>query len=198
MPASVGVALPGIEIKMTDDGELLTRSPSVMLGYWNNAEATANVIDTHGWLHTGDRVSIENDHIYITGRLKEIIVLANGEKLPPTDMEMCIELDSLFDHALVIGEGRPYLSALLVLNPGVCEQLAIDPDDTSEQFETTLIKRISGLLDSFPGYAKIRRVACIREPWTVDNGLLTPTLKVRRSRIMRQYSEVVEALYAGH
>lgn len=198
VPASVGVTLPGIEVKIGADGELFSRSPSVMLGYWNNAKATSEVIDGDGWLHTGDQVRIEDHHIFITGRLKEIIVLANGEKVPPADMEMCIGLDNLFDQVLVIGEGRPYLSALVILNQEICEQLSIDPEDTSEQAETRLINRISGHLDSFPGFAQIRHVASIREPWTVDNGLLTPTLKARRGRILKQYAEVVESLYVGH
>lgn len=198
IPASVGIPLPGIEVKVTANDELLTRSPSVMLGYWNNRKATAEIIDDEGWLHTGDKVKIEDGHVFITGRIKEIIVLANGEKVPPADMEMCISLDSLFDLSLVIGEGRPYLSALVVLNPEICEQLSIDPEDSSEEMERRLINRIAGHLGSFPGYAKIRRVSIIKEPWSIDNGLITPTLKLRRSRILEQYAEVVESLYEGH
>ncbi len=198
LPASVGLTLPGIEIKVSADDELLCRSPSVMLGYWNNPSATAEIIDKEGWLHTGDKVKIADDHVFITGRKKEIIVLANGEKVPPADMEMCVSLDNLFEQVIVIGEGRPYLSALVILNSKICEELSIDPYDTDQNLENRLIKRISQQLDSFPGYAKIRRVAVINEPWTVENGLITPTLKIRRTRILEHYGDRVNSLYEGH
>ena len=198
LPASVGLTLPGIEIKVSADDELLCRSPSVMLGYWNNPSATAEIIDKEGWLHTGDKVKIADDHVFITGRKKEIIVLANGEKVPPADMEMCISLDNLFEQVIVIGERRPYLSALVILNSEICEELSIDPHDTDQNLENRLIKRISQQLDSFPGYAKIRRVAVINEPWTVENGLITPTLKIRRTRILEHYGDRVNSLYEGH
>ena len=198
LPASVGVNLPGFEIKIGADDELLCRSPSVMLGYWNNPSATAEIIDSEGWLHTGDKVKIEDGHIFITGRIKEIIVLANGEKVPPADMEMCIALDSLFEQVIIIGEGRPYLSALVTLNPEICEQLSIDLNDPDEALELRLIKRISQQLDSFPGYAKIRRVSILNEPWTIENGLMTPTLKIRRMRILEHYADRINLLYEGH
>jgi long-chain acyl-CoA synthetase len=198
LPASVGVPLPGLEVRIGADDELLCRSPSVMLGYWNNPKATAEVIDAEGWLHTGDKVRMQDNRIFITGRIKEIIVLANGEKVPPADMEMCIGLDQLFEHALVIGEGRPYLSALVVLNRDRCRELSIDPEDQSEAMQQRLLERITGRLDSFPGYARIRRVAVIREPWTIDNGLMTPTMKTRRNQILARYADAVESLYQGH
>jgi len=198
LPASVGLPLPGLEIKVGTDDELLCRSPSVMLGYWNDLKATAAVIDAEGWLHTGDKVRIEQDHIFITGRIKEIIVLANGEKVPPADMEMCIGLDKLFEQVLVIGEGRPYLSALVVLNRDECSKLSIDPDGRGEALEQRLLERIAKQLDSFPGYAKIRRLAVIPEPWSIDNNLMTPTMKIRRNQILSRFNEVVESLYRGH
>ncbi|MBL3526519.1 MAG: long-chain fatty acid--CoA ligase [gamma proteobacterium endosymbiont of Lamellibrachia anaximandri] len=198
VPASVGRVLPGIETKIGENDELLSRSPSVMLGYWNNPEATSDVVDSEGWLHTGDKVRIENEHIFITGRLKEIIVLANGEKVPPADMEMCIDLDALFEQAMVIGEGKPFLTALIVLNKEACKAESIDPTDSSEQQLELLTARVASHLGSFPGYARIRRIALVQEPWTPENGLITPTLKLRRSRILEQHSAEVETLYSGH
>ena len=132
VPASVGYALPGIEVSISEADELLTRSPCVMLGYWRNEAATKKILDEEGWLHTGDKASISADgHMSITGRLKDIIVLANGEKVPPGDMENAIALDELVDQVLVIGEGRPYLSALLVPNleavARVVAKLQLDP-----------------------------------------------------------------------
>jgi long-chain acyl-CoA synthetase len=189
VPASVGPPLSGVEIMIGENEELLSRSPSVMLGYWKNQSATDEIIDSEGWLHTGDKVRVDsNNHIYITGRLKEIIVLSNGEKVPPADMESAIQLDPLFEQTLVIGEGKPYLAALIVLNPERKESL------TNEE----LLARVSQQLRSFPGYATVRRVTVIEEPWTVDNSLFTPTLKPRRTKIMARYEEEIKAMYAGH
>ena len=116
-PGSVGVPLNGVELRIGEQDELLAKTPGMMLGYWNNHVATAEVIDKDGWLHTGDQARIENGHVYITGRIKDILVLSNGEKIPPADMELAICLAPEIDQALIIGEGKPYLSAILVLTP---------------------------------------------------------------------------------
>lgn len=206
IPASVGIPLPGVEVRIGARDELLTRSPSVMLGYWNNPEATAQTIDADGWFHTGDCVRIEDEHIFITGRIKEIIVLANGEKVPPGDMESAIALDSLFLQSMVIGEGRPYLTALAVLDRKEYAELAgtqgLSPDIAAERrsdkLQELLVQRIAHRLRDFPGYAKIRRVAVIEKPWTVENAYMTPTLKLRRAKILEAFGDEVERLYAGH
>jgi long-chain acyl-CoA synthetase len=206
VPASIGIALPGVEVKIAEHNELLTRSPSVMLGYWNSPEATRQAVDPDGWLHTGDQARREGDHLFITGRLKEIIVLANGEKVPPADMEMAIVLDDLFEQVMVIGEGKPYLTALVVLNRDryreLAPQLGLDPDDPAalhgEKLEQALVQRIGDRLHSFPGFAQLYRVAVLEQPWSVENGLMTPTLKLRRSRILEAYRAEAQALYAGH
>ena len=124
-PASLGEPLRGMEVRIGENDELLTRSPCVMLGYWNHEAATRDIIDAEGWLRTGDKVEISaQGHVTITGRIKEIIVLSNGEKVPPNDMENAIALDELVDQVLVIGEGRPYLSALVVPNPEAFARVA--------------------------------------------------------------------------
>lgn len=202
-PFSVGMPVHGIEVKLTEQNELLTRGPCVMRGYWNNDEATRDVIDEEGWLHTGDVAEIRDNHIYITGRLKEIIVLANGEKVPPIDMEMAIALDDLFDQVLVIGEGKPCLTALVTLNedayPKIASILSLGLDDDgrihNEKVNNFLIGRIAEQLHAFPGYAKIKNVAICPEPWTVENGLMTPTLKLRRNRIHEAYTDLIESMY---
>ncbi len=203
-PASVGVPLRGIEVKIGEDDELLVKSPGVMLGYWNNHAATAKMIDSDGWLHTGDQARIDNNHIHITGRLKDILVLSNGENVPPSDMELAIALDPLFEQVLVIGEGCPYLSALVVLNadlwPGFAQDCGLNPLDpdslSNSRVVSEALSRIKSAVKDFPGYAKIRRVALMLEPWTVENGLLTPTLKVKRSQITEKYTAEIKALYA--
>ncbi len=203
-PGSVGVPLNGVEVRIGDNEELQVKTPGMMQGYWNNHVATAEIIDADGWLHTGDQSRIENGHIYITGRIKDILVMSNGEKIPPMDMELAICLLPAVDQALVIGEGESWLAAILVLNPEEWPRLAkrhgLDPDAEDslkdQKLHADLLKGIRKALKDFPGYAKIRRVILTREPWSVDNGLLTPTLKVKRAKVLEQFADDVRALYA--
>ncbi len=206
IPESIGIPIPGVETKIGSHNELLTRSPSVMLGYWNDAEATRRVIDSDGWLHTGDQVRRSGKHLFITGRLKEIIVLANGEKVPPADMEMAIALDGLFEQVMIVGEGKPYLAALVVLNPDhycvLAKDLGLNPADKGslhdDRLKQALVARVGKQLSGFPGYAQVYAVTALEQPWSVDNGMLTPTMKLRRNRIFDRYHEECEALYTGH
>jgi long-chain acyl-CoA synthetase len=203
-PGSVGVPLNGVEVRIGDNEELQVMTPGRMQGYWNNHVATAEIIGADGWLHTGDQARIENGHIYITGRLKDILVMSNGEKIPPMDMELAICLLPEVDQALVIGEGESWLAAILVLNPEewprLAKRLGLDPDAAESlqdnKLHAELLKGIKGTLKDFPGYAKIRRVILTRDAWTVDNGLLTPTLKVKRARVLKQFADDIRALYA--
>jgi len=204
-PASIGAVLPGIEIGFGENGVLLVRGPNVMLGYWNNPEATAKVKSADGWLDTGDQARIEDGLLYITGRIKEIIVMANGEKVPPVDMELAIQLDPLLEQALVIGEGKPYLGALVALadeewaRVAAAEGLPADPHgEGRERAEKLVLSRIAAQLRAFPGYAQVRRVAILRDKWTVDNGLLTPTLKPKRAKILEANRDRVAEIYKGH
>ena len=205
VPSSIGQALPGIEVKIGDNDELLTRSRCVMRGYWQNEEATRAMIDADGWLHTGDQASVDaNGYYTIIGRIKDIIVLNNGEKVPPADMESAILLDPLFEQVMVVGEGKPYLAALTVLNEDHWQAFAatldVDPRHPAALRDPRVIKaltrRIAHHLEHFPGYAQIRRMHLELKPWTVDDGLLTPTLKVRRNQVLDRYRAVVEAMYA--
>jgi long-chain acyl-CoA synthetase len=205
LPASIGQPMPGIEVKIGDDDELLTRSRCVMRGYWKDEAATRAMIDSEGWLHSGDVASVDDQgHYAIVGRIKDIIVLSNGEKVPPTEMESAIQLDPLFEQVMVVGEGRPYLTALAVLNEAHWQDFAagleVDPDDPATlrnpKVLKALVRRAAGHLKHFPGYAHVRRLMPELKPWTVDDGLLTPTLKIRRSQILERYRAVVEAMYA--
>jgi long-chain acyl-CoA synthetase len=203
-PGSVGRAIPGVAVKVGDNDELLARGPGNMLGYWNNHKATAQTIDAEGWLHTGDQARIsQTGHIYITGRIKDILVLSNGEKVPPADIESAIQSDELFDQALLIGEGESYLSALLVLNSdkwfSLAKQLKLDAMDSeslsSKALQQFVVQRLRTLLHDFPAYAKIRRVSLTLEPWTVENGLLTPTMKVKRAKVIEHHQNDIRAMY---
>ncbi len=203
-PFSIGKPLPGIEIKITDQGELCTKSDCVMLGYFNNQRATNEVIDAEGWLHTGDLVSISDEgYLYITGRIKDIIVLANAEKVSPQDMETAICADPLFDQAMIVGEAKPFLSALLVLSEvewkNLAKKLELDRNNSEGLKESAvhkyIIKRISKCLNEFPGYAQVRRVSLYLEPWSIENGLLTPTLKTKRPQLLKTFAEDIESMY---
>lgn len=205
-PKSVGPPLSDVEVRIGEHNELLVRSPGVMLGYWDNPKATSEAIDPEGWLHTGDQARIEEGRIFITGRIKEIIVLANGEKIPPGEMEIAINVDPLFDQVMVIGEGKPYLSALIVLNPEYWAELArhldLDPNSEESLKNPAVIEQVLQQIDErtqqFPGYARIRQVALTSEYWTVENGLATATLKARRKQVMQHYHSEINALYEGH
>ncbi|HET7764400.1 MAG TPA: long-chain fatty acid--CoA ligase [Burkholderiales bacterium] len=181
VPESVGAPLDNVEARIAKSGELLVRGPSVMKGYWNNPEASAKSLEG-GWLHTGDLAEIRDGRIFIRGRLKDVLVLSNGEKLPPQDVELAILGDQTFEQAVLIGEGRPFLTLVTV---------------TRETDEKRLIQRANERLKEFPRYVRIRRVVASREPWTVDNGMLTPTLKVRREKVQKEFGEQIERAYAG-
>ena len=206
-PSSVGLPLPGVEVRIDEQGALLVKGQNVMLGYWNNAEATRAMIDADGWLNSGDIASIsESGHITITGRLKEIIVMSNGEKISPADMEQAILRDRLFDLVMVYGEGRPYLTALAVVNPAGWAHLAQEvgvradmPESLHDpRIEQQVLQRIADQIKEFPGYAMVRRVLLLTEPWSVDNGLLTPTLKVKRGSVVERFAKEIDQLYQGH
>jgi len=206
-PETVGQPLPGVEVMLAAENELLVRGPNVMSGYWGNPEATAATIDSQGWLHTGDQATIaDSGHITITGRLKEIIVLANGEKVAPAELEMALATDRLFEQTMVVGDGRPYLIALLVLNEAewlrLANRLGLNAADDSildsKHVEEALLERIAPRLSHFPGYARIRRVHAGLTPWSVQEGLITATLKLRRKQLLERYADEIEALYAGH
>ncbi|MFZ1766467.1 MAG: long-chain fatty acid--CoA ligase, partial [Candidatus Nitrotoga sp.] len=176
-PSSVGLPLPGVEVRIGEQGALLVKGQNVMLGYWNNAEATRAMIDADGWLNSGDIASIsESGHITITGRLKEIIVMSNGEKISPADMERAILRDRLFELVMVYGEGRPYLTALAVVNAAGWAHLAQEagvradmPESLHDpRIEQQALQRIADQIKEFPGYAKINRVLLLTEPWSVD------------------------------
>ena len=182
VPESVGMPLDNVEVRIAADGELLARGPSIMKGYWNNPEASAKSLDREGWLHTGDLAEIRDGRIFIRGRLKDVLVLSNGEKLPPQDVELAILGDGVFEQGILIGEGRPFLTLVAV---------------TRETDERSLIRRANDRLKEFPGYIRVRRVVATREPWTVENGLLTPTLKVKRDRVQGKFSAEIERAYAA-
>lgn len=204
LPASIGKPIIHCEVRIGENNELLARGPNIMLGYWKNPEATAAALDSEGWLHTGDTARIGAEgRVYITGRIKDIIVLATGEKLPPADMEAAINEDPLFDQSLVVGEGKSFLSAIVVLNEkfwrSYAQHKGFDESIPSAEAAIDAFKiRIARRITEFPGYAKVYGVVAVTDAWTVENGLMTPTLKIKRAQVLERYAEELDAIYTKH
>ena len=204
-PSSIGIPLHGVEVRIAENNELQSKSESVMLGYWKNEEATKEIFTDDGWLKTGDLARIEDNHLYITGRIKEILVLSNGEKVPPVDIEIAICIDSLFEQAIVIGEGKPFLAAIIVLDKEqwipIAESFDLNPDDknslTNSQLRNYVVKRVANCLSDFPGYVQIRQVTLSLEPWTDENFFLTAAMKVRRKTLLEHFDNDINRMYEG-
>jgi long-chain acyl-CoA synthetase len=181
-PDSVGPPLPGVDVKIADGGELLARGGNVMRGYWRNEEATRASIDAEGWLHTGDIAEIRDKRIYIRGRVKDILVMSNGEKLPPQDVEFALLHDPIFEQVMLVGEGRPFLTLLAV---------------TQDGDEQSLLAHANERLKDFPRWVRIRHCIATRDPWSIENGLLTPTLKLKRPLVLAKFKDALDAVYAA-
>ncbi len=199
-PHSVGLVLDGIEVRLGENDELLVRGPSVMLGYWRKPDETRRVKDADGWLHTGDQARVENGRITITGRIKDILVTSTGEKIAPVDLETAILADPLFEQALVVGEQRPFLAALVVLNAKAWAQekqrLAASGKQGEAAERAALLARITAAVKAYPSYATPRAVWWTLEPWTIGAGLLTPTLKNKRPALEHRFADEIAKIYA--
>ncbi|MBV8250450.1 MAG: long-chain fatty acid--CoA ligase [Comamonas sp.] len=202
-PETVGRVLPGVEVRIGEDQELQVRGSIVMKGYWNRPEDTARTFTADGWLKTGDQAAIEDGRIRIKGRIKEIIVTSTGEKVPPNDLEQAIMVDPLFEQVFAVGEDRPFIACVAVVNAGewkdLAQSLGLDPaQDASLQHsavERAVLARIEKQTASFARYAVPRAIHLVREAWTVDNGLMTPTLKLKRKNLMAYYEAAIEQMY---
>lgn len=206
VPSSVGQAIQGVEVRIGEADGLEVRGANVMQGYWNNEAATKATFTVDGWLKTGDVVKIDAFvRITITGRIKEIIVLSNGEKVPPGDIESAIQRDPLFEQVMVVGEGKAYLSVLAVVNYERWVEAVKERDLPNDwpsglvqpQARAFALNRVAQQMKSFPGYTKIRKIALLHDPWTIENGLLTPTLKIKRNVVLQHNIAEYEKLYEG-
>ncbi|HEX8390898.1 MAG TPA: long-chain fatty acid--CoA ligase [Longimicrobium sp.] len=205
---SVGRPIPGVEVRIADgSGEILTRGPHVMKGYWNNDEATREAVDADGWFHTGDIGEITDDgFLRITDRLKNIIVTAGGKNVAPAPMENLVAMSTFVAQAVIIGDRRAFPVLLVVpefenLRPWAAAQgiTATDRDAlcAEPRVRAFMEKEALGGLAEFAKYERPKKVAVIPHEFTVDNGMLTPTLKVRRKAVEKEYSAVIEEMYAG-
>ena len=200
LPGSAGRPLYGLEVKLGERSELIVRSPAVMQGYWQNEQATAQALSPDGWLRTGDIAEIRNGSIFITGRLKEILVLSTGEHVPPSALEAAIQNDPLFEQVCIIGDQRPCVLAILVLNREswllLARDLTIDPADLNVSVATdAILSRISAQTRGLPPTWQVRATLATATPWTIDDGSLTPTLKVKRRVIEERFKKQIDSLY---
>jgi long-chain acyl-CoA synthetase len=202
---TVGPPIPGIEVRIADDGEVLTRGPHVMKGYWNNPRATAEAI-RDGWLHTGDLGALDADgFLSITGRKKELLVLSSGKKVIPSEVEGCLLTDPCFDQVVVYGEGRKFLSALVVPRWDNLRRTLRDAGTAVDGPEEALTKhpavmallekRMATALADLAPWERPKRFVLLTRPFSVAADELTVSLKLRRNIIFEHYRGELEALY---
>jgi long-chain acyl-CoA synthetase len=202
---TVGQAQPGVEIKIAPDGEILGRGPNIAHGYFKKPEATAEVFLPDGWFATGDVGAIDADgFLSITDRKKDLIVTAGGINIAPQNIENLLKTDPLISQVLVHGDKRPYPVALVTLNGAELDAFAREQaipvaDPAAVVKDPKVVERVSRSIEArnaqLQSYARIKRFAILPEDFTVDNGLLTPTLKVKRKAISEQNRELLDSLY---
>ena len=202
---SVGRALPGVEIKLAPDGEILGRGGNIAQGYFKKPEATREVFLPDGWFATGDIGRLDKDgYLFITDRKKDLIVTAGGMNIAPQNIENLLKGDPFISQAMVHGDRRPYPVALITLNPEEVakfarEQGIMASDPTVLAKHPKIVERVQRTIDAknseLQSYAKVKKFTILPEDFTVDNGALTPTLKVKRKVISERYRAALDALY---
>ena len=202
---SVGKIIPDTQVKIAEDGEILARGPQIMLGYYNNDEATREVLNEDGWLHTGDIGHLDADgYLFITDRKKDIIVTAGGKNIAPQPMENRLCLDKLVTQAVVIGDRRQFLTVLLVPNFELLEDWAgqnglqglpaaemLDKPEVLQLYQDLLDK----VNEELPGFNQIKKFTLLPREFTLEDGELTPTMKIKRFAINKRYAEVIGRMY---
>lgn len=200
---AVGRPGPGIGVKLADDDELLINGEDVFLGYYKQPELTAEVLDSDGWLKTGDIAKIDDDgFVYITGRKKDIIITAGGKNISPAPMEDTIETCPIVSHAVVLGDGKPFVSALIELDEsmtrtwlsdhGMQEQMPMDEIITNEAVRSYIQQFIDKANGKVSRAESVRKFVIVRDEFTQDAGTLTPSMKVIRPGVLKKYDDIIE------
>ena len=180
---TVGPPFKGNEVKIAEDGEILVKGENVMLGYWNNKEETDKVLKD-GWLHTGDIGVFENNYLKITDRKKDILITPGGDNISPIKIENELINSEIIDQAIVYGDNKPYLVALLVLN-----------DEKKSSTEEEIKQEIEKVNKKLSKIENIKKFFTINEKFSIENRMLTPTLKLKRFKIVQKYKNFFEKLY---
>lgn len=204
-PATVGTPLPCVQVRIGAQQELQVRGAIVMKGYWKRPEATAAAFTEDGWLRTGDQAELVHGRVRLLGRIKEIIVTSTGEKISPADVEGALLADPLVEQVMLLGDHRPYVAAMVVLHAETWDlwaaQQGWDANDPATlelpAVVQAVLQRLQRQSTEFPRYAQPRAVLLLREPWTVENALLTPTLKIKRQQLLARYAEQINRLYGA-
>ncbi|MEU5083796.1 MULTISPECIES: AMP-dependent synthetase/ligase [Streptomyces] len=200
---TVGRPLPGVEIRIADDGEILTRGAAVFAGYLDNPEATAEVM-TDGWLRTGDLGELDADgYLTVTGRKKDLIITATGKNIAPSALENALRLSPHISQAVVIGDRRPHLAVLVTLDPDTVTAWATEHNIPGTWPELARHPEVKALVQAeldkanarFPPVARARALAVLDRDFTVEDGTLTPSLKVRRNQVATRYAALIDTLY---
>ena len=201
---TVGRPIPGTSVRVGDDGELLFKGGQVFAGYWQNDTATSEAIDRDGWFHTGDVGEVDDEgFVRITGRKKEIIVTAGGKNVAPAVLEDRLRAHLLVDQCLVVGDGQPFIAAIVTIDretlPGWAEHHGKSGDLRRLVDDQDLVAAIqSGVDEANKAVSKaeaIRKFTIITDEWTEEGGQLTPSLKLKRSVVLRESRGNVDALY---
>lgn len=202
---TVGKPIPGVEIKIAEDGEILAKGPNIMKGYFNNPQATAEAIDKDGWFHTGDIGLFDSlGHLMITDRKKHLFVSSGGKNIAPQPIENLFLQSKYIDQFVLLGDGRMFLSALIVPEFEILKDYARSVGiSVSKDSELTLSSEIRKLYESeiqklqkdLPHYERVRRFELLPQPLTVENGEITPTLKVKRKVVEQKYAMLIEKMY---
>ncbi|NND82357.1 MAG: long-chain fatty acid--CoA ligase [Gammaproteobacteria bacterium] len=203
LPGSIGLPLRGVQVRIGNNDELLVKGESVMRGYWQNPDATEDIMSGE-WLHTGDQARIDDaGFIFLTGRIKEIMVLSNGEKVAPALIEAAIARDPLIEQVMLVGEAKPFLTAIVVLNPAEwrkrCKKIGLaDERLSSATAQNYLLKVVASQMTEAPGHAQVRQVYPSFVEWSIESGLLTRTYKVQREQVLAHFAEEIHEMYKGH
>lgn len=204
-PGTVGPPMPGCEVRLEDDGEVLLRGGNIFIGYLGDVERTSEVLDDDGWLHTGDVGVVDDaDYLRIVDRKKELIITAGGKNVSPANVEAALKAQRLVGQAVVVGDARPYVAALLVLDPEVARAWAasqgIDIRDVGELAAHPAVREeieraVAAANAHFSKAEQVKRFAVLGEEWLPDSEQLTPTMKLKRREVNRIYADEIEALY---
>ena len=201
-PGSIGKALPGIEVRISTDGELLVKGPCLFSGYLNDPETTAEVL-RDGWLHTGDIAHQDSEgYLFITGRKKELIVSSTGKKIYPSRVENLFKMEPLISQVLLIGDRLPFLTALFTLNQPAAEGLKGMAGWTGDLFaappvQAEIHKAVTRVNKQLAPFEQVRKYRVLPRDFSIDQGELTATMKVRRTRAMENFKTHIDELYAG-